>query len=106
MARLRQIVLPQIPPEAPSEVAAEQLRMWITDALLPALTDAFQDHLHDFPETLRSELFPRTYTDTTSGGTDTRPDPDDHVGSIIYISNGAAGGRWQGSHGGAWINLG
>lgn len=40
----------------------------------------------------------------TQGPPDTRPVPT--KGQIIYVSDGAAGGRYQASHGNAWVNIG
>lgn len=43
---------------------------------------------------------PATYT------TATRPAAASHTGSIIYVSDGAAGSKFQGSDGSAWVSLG
>ena len=36
----------------------------------------------------------------------TLPTAADYTGCIIYVSDAGAGARFQGSHGGAWVNLG
>jgi len=48
----------------------------------------------------KSPVTPPTYTVAT------RPDVTLNEGGIIYVSDGAAGAKFQGSDGAAWVNLG
>lgn len=54
----------------------------------------------DGSEALTGPLMLGTYT------TGTLPTASDYPGAIIYVSDGAAGARFRGSHAGAWVNLG
>lgn len=47
-----------------------------------------------------------TYTDGTGPDPDTRPAAADNPGAIIYVSDGAAGSKFQGSDGSSWVSLG
>lgn len=54
----------------------------------------------DGAEAMTGPLTLATYT------TATLPTASDYPGAIVYVSDGGAGARFQGSHGGAWVNLG
>lgn len=49
-------------------------------------------------------LIPQTAHQLPAYTVATRPSSPD--GTVIYVSDGAAGARFQGRHGGAWVNLG
>lgn len=51
-------------------------------------------------EAMRAPLVLRAYT------TATRPTASDWAGGAIYVSDGAAGSKFQGSDGSAWVSLG
>ena len=57
----------------------------------------------DGTERMKAPLPLSTYTLTP----DTRPDPTDskYAGTVIYVSDAAAGAKFQGCDGAAWINL-
>lgn len=49
---------------------------------------------------LQGGVVPRTYTTTTL------PDPTKRTAEIIFVSDAAAGSKFQGSDGSSWVSLG
>ncbi len=73
-------------------------------SLITVLRDVFERHAR------RSNgLLPKdgsegltAYTDTP----DTKPSASANPGALIYVSDGGAGGKFRGSDGTSWVNLG
>lgn len=78
------------------------------DTLILVLTQIFAEngfrinrlYPKDGSEPATNPLLPREYT------TATRPTASDWEGGMIYVSDGAAGSKFQGSDGTSWVSLG
>lgn len=84
-----------------------QLNLWAAD-FARAVIEAFQEHglrlnlaiTSDGETEMTAALILATFTVATL------PTPADFEGGIIYVSDGAAGAKFRGSDGTAWVNLG
>lgn len=75
------------------------------ESSLLAVLQALRRHFSQIKERLNQAVVKDGSEALTAYTVATRPttSPD---GAIIYVSDGAAGARFQGRHSGAWINLG
>lgn len=89
--------LGSLPPGLPSPTghSQESLASWAS-ALTRSLTSIFASLLHELVQQPHCPEF------TTA----TIPAPGDWKGRIIFVSDGAAGAKFQASTGTAWVNLG
>lgn len=86
-------VQPGLP--SPSGHSASSLEAWAV-AMTRALTQLLGPMMHDLNQQPRCPEF------TVA----TIPAAGDWKGRIIFVSDGAAGAKFQGSTGAAWVNLG
>ena len=81
------------------DAASPSFRHWLADRVY-RIAARLNDSIHkDGEVAMTAGLRLATYTTATLPSAS----PD---GQIIYVSDGAAGARFRGSHGGAWVNLG
>ena len=94
-------------PRLPANVEAGPHRRFL-DALITSMTFYLSNMANrvnevlpkDGTEAMEGPLVLKSYTVATL------PTASSWTGGIIYVSDGSAGQRFRGSHGGAWVNLG
>jgi hypothetical protein len=87
--------------QVPDPPTAERGVLGWLQSFVTTLKQSFRLHSHLFPAVLSGELKPQTYTVATLPAASAA-----NASSIVYVSDGAAGTKFRGSDGAAWVNLG